>query len=227
MKRAVVLGFLLAVLVGLSTSGLADTFTTASPGINYAVNTSQGFFVNSTGYNTGPVQSYNAGSYFYLAADTGSTYSDAGIVAFFDGSLKLGLLSSVSVASTGNPVTVNLWLDTGGDGSFFSFNSSGMLTGLNGDSYGGASSSTVNSNTLIEMFGGDGAGNSYTLAALQAGVVPGITPNTAVALWIGLTNPNSANITSFTVDYNPLPGTLLLLGSGLVGLVGLRWLRKG
>jgi len=205
----------------LSTSAMADTLTPASPGINYAVYTDQGFFTNSAGYNAGPVQSYNAGSYFYLAAATGSTYSDAGIVAYFDGSLKLGELSSVSVVSTGNPVSLNLWLDTGGDGRFFSYDASGKLTSLNGDSYGGASSANINDTTVFSMFAGDGAGNSYSLAALKAGVVAGINADTPVALWIGLTNPNSANIYNvsiFTVDPVPLPPTILLLGSGLVGL---------
>jgi len=230
MKRIVGLGFLLAILGGLSTSAMADILTPASPGINYAVNTDQGFFTNSTGYNAGPVQSYNAGSYFYLAAATGSTYSDAGIVAYFDGSLKLGELSNVSVVSMGNPVSLNLWLDTGGDGSFFLYDSSGKLTSLNGDSYGGASLADINDTTVFFMFAGDGAGNSYTLAALKAGDVAGINANTPVALWIGLTNPNSANIYSisiFAVDSAPLPPTILLLGSGLMGLAGWRKARKG
>jgi hypothetical protein len=218
MKKALVLGFLFAIFMGLSAAAIADTFTPASTGINYSINNNAGFFTNSTGYSSGSVQSFNAGSSFHVEA-TADPYSDAGIVAYFNGGLKLGDLLGVSVISTGNPLSVNLWLDTGGDGQFFSYDGSGMLTGLNGDSYGGHElGSSINDSTLFYIFGGNGAGTQHTLAGLKAGEIAGINVDTPVAIWIGLTNPNSANISSFTVNTVPIPGAVWLLGSGLVGL---------
>ncbi|MCK9375153.1 MAG: PEP-CTERM sorting domain-containing protein [Syntrophobacterales bacterium] len=220
MKRGLVLGFLLAILVGISAMAMADTFTpTSSTGVYYAINDS-GFYTNSTGYSGGNVQSYNTGSVFNL---TGVSSGDAGIVLYFNGSLKLGNLLSVSTISAGGPLAVNLWLDTGGDGHFWSYDSSGMLTGLAGDSYGGYVGSSINDSTVFYGLGGISI-EGKSLAQLKNGDVSGIGAETPVALWIGLNTPGQADISSVTVQATPLPGTLLLLGSGLTGLV--LWRRR-
>jgi len=161
------------------------------------------------------------GSDFVLSA-TDYPYSDAGIVLFFNGGLIVEDLYSVSVAAT-NPgaISVNLWLDTGGDGQFFAFNGAGMLTGLNGDSYGNFGNTTqVTGTTPYGPLGGSVA--STTLAGLQAEY-----PTTAAALWIGITNVSTADISSVTVDVTPEPASWLPIGIGLLGFGAMLTLRSG
>ena len=174
------------------------TVDTSSSSVQYAVNDG-GFWIepaqipgsaSSPGLNaTSSIQA----SQFHLTA-SGSSYSDAGIVLYFDGTLKLGDLQSVSITSTGSPLSMNLWLDTGGDGKFFAFDSNGLFTGLNGDSYGGHNGNTHDVTSPFYMLGGDGAGTTYKLSQLQGGSVAGISASTPVALWIGITNGGGSNL---------------------------------
>jgi hypothetical protein len=196
---------LFAVFISVAGLANAETFTISSCNIDFAVNDGGHFYVRSSqipgGAGSPPgvdASSAISGSSFHLTA-AGSGYSDSGIVLYFNGGLKLGDLQSVSVSGTGSPVTINLWLDTGGDGNFFAFDGNGMMTGLNGDSYGSGAAS-LDAGTSIEMFAGNGAGHTYTLAQLQAGAVSGITVNTGIALWIGITNPGTADISSVAVS---------------------------
>jgi hypothetical protein len=210
MKKLLRLGFLLVVFMGITSMAMADTFTTDSCNVNFAVNDGGFFYVKNSqippaGSSPGvDASSSISGSNFHLTATaTPPSYSDSGIVLYFNGGLTLGDLQSVSVTSTGGPVYINLWLDTGpvtgGDGTFFAFTNN-IMTGLNGDSYG-SDGSSVDASTSFYMMGGNGAGSSYTLAQLQAGVVSGIDSNTPAALWIGITNSGSgpADISSVTV----------------------------
>ncbi len=205
MKKLLKLGYLFVVLIGIAATAAADTITTSSCNVDFAVNDSGSFYVRSSqivpaGSPPGlEASSSISGSNFHLTANS-TGYSDTGIVLYFNGGLKLGDLKTVSVSSTGSPVSINLWLDTGGDGNFFAFNSNAQMTGLNGDTYGtGAGGASLDANTSIVITAGNGAGHSYTLAQLQAGVVPGITSNTGASLWIGITNPGSADISGIVV----------------------------
>ena len=198
------------------------TITGASPNVGSAIN-SNGFFV-SPDTHTLPLFGANANAYDFHLDASGSGYSDAGLVLFQDGGLTLGQLQSVSVDSSGSPLAVNLWLDTGGDGSFFAYGgvSGYQFTGLNGDSYAGCGSPTVDATSNCYMLGGDGAGSTNSLADLRAGAVAGIDASTKVALWIGITNPGgqtlSADITSISVSETPEPMSFALFGTGLAGL---------
>jgi hypothetical protein len=185
-------------------------FTPASPAVDFAVNDG-GFFVSGSPITMTHASSAISGQNFLLTA-TGTGYSDAGIVLYFNGGLELGQLQSVTVA-TDNPgaIAVNLWLDSGGDGQFFAF-SGGVYQGSNGDSYGSFGNTTsVSGTSAFQPFAGPDTG--ATLAELQAKY-----PTTAAALWIGITNVNTADISSITVDALPEPASLPLAGAALLVL---------
>jgi hypothetical protein len=221
-------GLALMVVAG---TALADTFSPSSSGVMYALNDGSSFYVSSN-----PITM--AGNFSGLNGDATAfnliaTNGDVGIVLYFNDTLKLGDLQSVSVTSIGTPLDVNLWLDTGNDGKFFSFASSdfstpNLLTGLNGDSYASGPGSVTGS-SLFEMIAGDGAGGSYTLSQLQGGTVSGIDDNTGVALWIGFEGapgPATAEITSIQVSPEPpSQGQLTFYGFMVLITLGFKRLR--
>lgn len=241
MKRCII-GSLVALLmmVGVVHAGTV-TFLPGSSSVNYSVDLEKGFWVSPTGLDYFGSTSW-ASAYTYpgvnplfglAAGANASAYSDAGIVLFFDGSLTLGQLQSVTIKDAGgsNVVpTVNLWLDTSNNGSFFQFSGT-ELTELGGDAYYGAvTPGNVGLGSAFTPLGGPVCGG-YTLSQLQGGACAGIGANTAVALWIGITNggssnPNIANIAEVDVQTAaPVPdggATLTLLGCALVGLGALR-----
>jgi hypothetical protein len=217
MRKFVTSGSLVLLLMTAAIAAKADTFTTSTPGVDFAMNNG-GFYVSQSAL---PESFPNGSNFWELAAQPG----DAGIVLYFGGGLTLGELQDVSVTTDNAAMmNVNLWLDTGGDGKFFDFTGD-LLNGLNGDSYAGTGGTSVDSNSPFYMLGGNGGGNTYTLGQLIAGVDAGINGNTPVALWIGVNSPGVATISQVDVlrtdpAATPEPSSIFLLGTGFLGLAG-------
>lgn len=207
MKRYITICVVVSIVLFLHVMVNAETFNTSIANVWYSVNDGN-FYTRPTPINMTNAQATIENGKFHLNAE-GPGYSDAGIALYFDGTLKLGDVQSISSVSTGDPLSVNLWLDTGNDGQFFAFDPNGELISLNNDSYCGHElGSEVNDSTSFYMFGGNGAGGTYTLAQLKEGAVSGINSNTKVAIWVGLTNDFSADINSISVVPEPAPTTI-------------------
>lgn len=226
------LRFALLVMPVLFFAGLSSAstflFTTASSGVSYSVSNPNGFFVSGAPISSPLASAGQSGAVFTLSATApGTGYSDAGIVWFFNGGLTLGQLQNVSV-TTDNPsaLDINLWVDTSGDGQFFAFDGTGMLTGLNGDSYGSFGNTTsLSASSKPAFFIGPASANSATLADLQTAY-----PDAPVAIWAGITNAGiSADISSITVDSTaaPEPASMFLFGGGLIGIAMVFRCRRG
>ncbi|MGW7008939.1 IPT/TIG domain-containing protein [Streptomyces sp. NPDC054933] len=137
-------------------------------------------------------QAVTAGSVTLNVNATG--YADSGVVLE---SFKLGDIDQATVAGTG-PLTVNLWFDTNNDGRYFiGLTPTGTFQAAGGDDYGNLQG------TNVEFF--TDSHGTVSLADLKAGAVPGITANTNVALWVGISQNASASITTVNgqnvVDY--------------------------
>jgi hypothetical protein len=212
----------------------ADTVivTTSSPGVYYAVS-DNGFYVQGTPIHDNNASAYISGSDFIVSA-SGSGYSDAGIVVGFTGGLDLNDLLGVTVY-TNNPsaVNINIWLDTGGDGQFFQFDSHNMLTSLNNDSYTLCGNGGIIDPSVSCFREGTVTGSyNYTLAQLQNGDLTGISGTTGAALWIGVTNAGgNASISSVTIiepsgsSSTPEPTTLVFVTAGALLICAGRILR--
>ncbi len=141
-------------------------------------------------------QSVSAGS-VNLSITDATGYIDTG---FYVPLGTLGSLTTYSITSSGDPIGTNLYFDTdatndnASNGDWFTW-SGNCMTSLGAPAYpdtyasapGGTGTVTVGGATPFYMQNGPQAGNSFTLAQLQAGDVSGITASTQVAAWVGIT----------------------------------------
>jgi hypothetical protein len=180
---------------------MVATGANAAYPIWYAINTGTYFQVSANPLATTAASS-TLDSIGYRLDINPSGYADAGIVLYFDGSLTLGNLNTIQITGDG-PYAANLWLDVSGDTHFFSFDSSGVLLGLNGDSYDTVAS--VSSGLLQISDTSTYAG--YTLAQLKGGSMPGVNAGTRVAIWFGISGSSAETIhlTGLFVNGDPIP----------------------
>jgi|WetSurMetagenome_2_1015567.scaffolds.fasta_scaffold196808_1 hypothetical protein len=239
MRKPMAVIFLLTLMLTIAAAtSSAGTITIAPADVYYKVNES-GVNSYSSAPFTGEYASSTLGHSFHLfAGGHGTTYTDAGIILFFGGGLRLGDLESLTVNSS-YPLSIALWLDTSGDGSFIGAAGGSIPTTYSGsDSMMGNAynfNGTLNSSSSLNMYyyPGKKSSASFTLAQLQQGGIPGfnlIGPDTRVAIWIGIDNyggDHSAIINSIEVTTVPEPGLLIMLGIGFgaAGLVSWRWKR--
>ncbi|MGI0092219.1 MAG: hypothetical protein ACREBS_10975 [Nitrososphaerales archaeon] len=203
----------------------------------------QGTLVNAAGPNSPPnytvsesVGSDGAISISY--SEPSGDYEDAGFLYFIG---TLGSISAITISST-NPVGVNLWFDSNGDGEFLSWTGN-CNTGIGPDAKGlgnGLNSITTSTSFFVEETNQTNCGNNYdfTLAQLQGGACSNINSNTEVALWMGIGSfssghPASGSTTVKSINgISPIPqssgvpefplGLLALAGIGFPILVLLR-----
>ena len=189
---------------------------------SYAYNDFAGnWFVQNTPVNTGTIQSEPQGAVLHVGSSAGGSSSSA-VIVYFDGALALGGFQGGGFSNTGSTLSMNLYLDTGNDGRFFSFTGN-QFTGLDGDSYAnvalGAGGGSFNDNTVFTKVGGIAAlPSTFTLAQLKAGSVAGIDTNTRVSFWIGGGNAFSSDITSISMAASTAGSLTVPEDSGLTSL---------
>jgi hypothetical protein len=249
MRKLILLSVLSVVLVGSSSMLMAGTINISSSDVYYRVNIGDMYVspnsLNMTKSETQQKASASASAGgFNLSVIPKGYYTDAGILIGFDGSLKLGDLQSLSFSSTGAPISLTLWLDTGGDNQFLQFSNGQFTQNYNGDSSLGISSltnNTLDGSTALDLYryNGEnkkGQGYSFTLADLQADNIVGfenINANTAVAIWIGITGDASTGTRSvqlsnvqLTTYSVPEPSLISLFGIGIGAAAFIAWRKK-
>lgn len=223
------------IMLCMVAAGMANTITYTPTSSDVLGTIKSDSYTNNYGMFVGDIPLFHNST--SVTADSPFTLNsseqwNAGILLFFDNPIRLGDLQSVSIDSTA-PMTVNVWLDTGRDGTFFSLDANGRRTSLNGDGYMRSNPLySLNGSTWFNPILGIGAEGSYTLSQLQSGSLWGINGDTLAALWIG-SNSNvtdeqirSVSVTLANPSAVPEPSSLILLGSGVLGLALLKIRRK-
>lgn len=166
--------------------------------INYYAANVSNFSRSTTPFSSGiATQTDNTDGSVTTSINSTSSYADSGIV-LYEGTLAN--LPNFTVKGTGDPYSLNIWIDSGGDGDFFAWDGNGNLTGLNGDTYalGPSSSSGTDAITGSTQFYLMSDSTNHTFSDLKAGNVSGINPSDKVAVWIGVNTTSGS--TSSTID---------------------------
>jgi hypothetical protein len=174
----------------------------------YVINQGGNPWVRSTLPFTVGVASQSVSSGGVTLSITGHTgYADDG---FYLPLGTLGNLSGYTITGTGSQFGTNLYFGYGSATGTDFFTWSGntyagfgsTIQGLGPTSVGGID--TVNGSSTFYMVNGSCSGTSPTLTQLKAGTCSGITASTPVAMWVGITPPSDAAMsTTFTSVTSP------------------------
>jgi hypothetical protein len=175
----------------------------------YTANNGTSFFRSKTPFMSG-VATQSIGSHGSVTVSANSSgYADSGFV-IYDG--RLGDINSVNVSGVGQQYSLNLWFDKDGDGEYFNW-SGNVLSGLGSDSYilgpGSDAEGVLTIDDGSQFTSLNPGGGNYTFADLKAGAAPGITADTHVAIWIGVTIGSGGNTTATINSVSINSGTKL------------------
>ncbi len=165
----------------------------------YTKNDGTNFVRSTSPFESGvATQSINSDGSVTVSVNSAPGYADSGYV-LYEGTL--GNLPDFAVNGSGDNFGLNLWFDTGNNNEYFAWDSSNVLTSLNGDTYGLSSGSqsgslSVSNSTQFFMMSD---GQNHSLSDLKNGYVSGIDSNTKVAVWIGV-DVASGGSTSATIS---------------------------
>lgn len=189
-----IVAFLFALKVHATTGPLQGVIT------YYTKNDGTNFFRSTIPFTSGQeTQSANSNGSVTVNITGVTGYADSGFVIYFG---KLKDLTPFSLSGTGN-YGLNLWFDTNNNGEFFAWDSGGKLLDLGGDTYG-LGPSTTSGNLSVSgsspFFMMTLPNGSPTLDYLKNGLFPGISQDTYVAIWVGVSGDStkSATISSLT-----------------------------
>jgi virginiamycin B lyase len=165
----------------------------------YTKNDGTNFSRSTSPFESGvATQIVNADGSVTVSVNSAPGYADSGYV-LYEGTL--GSLPDFTVNGTGSNFGLNLWFDTSNNNEYFAWDSNGVLTSLDSDTYGlGPTSSSgalaVNGSAQFYMMSD---GQSHSLSDLKNGLVSGISSSTKVAIWIGV-DVGSGGSTSATIN---------------------------
>lgn len=195
MKKYITLAFIAvaALLMNYNTS-FAATGLLQSEITYYTKNDGSSFIRSKFPFTSGEeTQVDNPDGSVTVSINNSSGYADSGF-AIYNG--KLGDLKPFTLNGTGEEYGLNLWFDVDNNGEYFNWNSSNVLTDLGNDKYilgpssNGGTISLTDSSQFTSLIPG---GGNYTLAQLKAGNAPGISSNTSIAIWVGVTVGNGGS----------------------------------
>ncbi len=163
----------------------------------YTINDGTNFIRSTSPFSSGvATQTKNSNGSVTVSVNNAIGYADSGFVLYKG---ALGNLPNFTVNGSGSPFGLNLWFDVNNDNEFFAWNSNGVMTGLNGDTYGLGPTSQSGTDVVTgsSLFYLISDGKNHSFSDLKNGVVSGINANTRVAVWVGV-NTNSGS-TSATI----------------------------